>query len=102
MVDDFEGMFSGFGVLEFFYRIIFKFNNLATLHANKVIVMFPALGTLVEFLAAAKILFLENLALFQKRQRPVNRCLGDSLVFSFGYSEKLVGGKMAVGRHGLA
>ena len=62
VVDHFEGMLLGFGVLEFLDGLVFKFDDFAALHADKVVMVLAALRTLIEFLAVTEVLLFEDLA----------------------------------------
>ena len=64
MINNFEIVFFGFGILEPFDRLILKFDDLAASYADKMIVMIAALGALIKLFSVAKILLLKDGALF--------------------------------------
>ncbi len=101
MIDDLEVVVAGLGVLQFLDVVVLEFDDLAAAHTDEVVVMFAPLRPFVELFPVSEILLFQDLALFQKRQGPVNRRLGNRAVGFFGERQQFLRGKMAVGVNGL-
>ena len=102
MVYDFKLLTFSFQFLLFLNMAVFKFNDIAASETHHMVMMMPSLGALINISSVAKIMFPQDLAIFQKRQRPVNRRFRDSLISALGHFKKLLGRKVAVSHEGLA
>lgn len=83
MINDFKLMAVGFGVLQFFDRIVFKLNDSTASDTDQMVVMLAALGTLIKFFTVAEILLFKNAAFFQQNKRTIHRRLGDRPILFF-------------------